>query len=237
MQNKILLVNDRQDCGYSYAPILASIGRVTYNLTQFALNPKSFDLVQFTGGADVNPVLYHETSPAGVCHVDPERDLMELQIFEKAKHHGVKIAGICRGLQLINVAVGGKLLHHISGHTSAGHWTQTSRRKEAIWTNSYHHQMVIPPVGSKILAWSKVQLSSVYISDKDEETDWEGPEIEALYIPWIKAVGVQWHPEALNVGTEGRTYYVKLILDLLKMQPMEFKNKHFGGIGAPGFVI
>ena len=65
------------------------------------------------GGADLDPALYGE-SPLPECRsVEPERDAMELAIAHWALDRGLPVFGVCRGMQLLNVARGGTLYQHV----------------------------------------------------------------------------------------------------------------------------
>jgi gamma-glutamyl-gamma-aminobutyrate hydrolase PuuD len=78
---------------------------------------KEADLIQFTGGADVSPMLYGEPKhPRTYC--DPNRDQHEANIFwnniDKPK------AGICRGGQFLNVMSGGSMWQDVDNHAIGG---------------------------------------------------------------------------------------------------------------------
>ena len=66
-----------------------------------------------TGGEDIDPAWYGEAPSA---HLDPpsrDRDLFELALFAVARQRDLPILGVCRGIQLINVALGGTLYQHL----------------------------------------------------------------------------------------------------------------------------
>jgi putative glutamine amidotransferase len=68
-----------------------------------------------TGGADVDPALYHE-SAAGAVDPDPARDGLAQLAWREAERRSVPVFGICRGLQAINVFSGGSLLQDVPSH-------------------------------------------------------------------------------------------------------------------------
>lgn len=229
LANRILIVNDTADVGHPYAPLFQGLGDITHDIDAFMLNPYQFKLIQFTGGADISPSLYGDTSPKHMCSSNNTRDIQEVKLFNKAKQTGAKMMGICRGLQFLNVMAGGKMMHHITGHAMKDHWVGTpSPTFSTFMVNSYHHQMCIPARGSYIIAWGSEQLSSCYIGDKDEDMTWYGPEVEALFMPAARAVGVQWHPEALDKKHKGRIFYDNLIHDYLTMTSVTFRNLYLG---------
>ena len=72
-----------------------------------------------TGGGDVDPALYGEALD-GSMGIEPERDEMEMALFRYAIEEDMPTLGICRGMQLINVAMGGRLIQGPAGAHAAG---------------------------------------------------------------------------------------------------------------------
>ena len=230
MGQKILVLNPDNS---RYNPLLKHLGEVTNDPISFILNPRAFKLVQFTGGEDVSPELYGDISPINYCMSgDGKRDKEEAKIFNLAMQNAIPMAGICRGIQFLNVMCGGKLIHHLDEHGSNQHEVETSSITtvlKSFTTNSLHHQMCIPPTNGYILSWSLEKRSKRYVGDKDKEINWPGPEIEAVFIPWYKVFGVQWHPEMMLSNSKACVYYELLLKDLLDMGMKEFKSKHVHG--------
>lgn len=239
MKNRILILNDGQDCGAPYAPLFEDFGEVTHDVNSFKLNPYDFKFVIFTGGSDVSPSFYGDTSPKGICYSNSARDAEEYAVCKFAEQRGISLVGICRGLQFLNVMSGGKMMHDIGGHGSGAHLVATRTEDEPFLTNSFHHQMCIPNKSAHILAWSHTKLSKRYIGDKDEEMVYHGPEVEALYVPWMRAVGVQWHPEATPDSGDwkrGTTWFRLMLHDIIHKTPAEFRKIYLGGSGSKIFV-
>jgi putative glutamine amidotransferase len=152
------------------------------------------DGVVFPGGADVNPVHYTEDRHPKTDTVD-ELDTLELAVAHWAIGSEMPILGICRGQQLLNVALGGSLIQHLDDHRQPGDRTALTQplRLEAgsrlaqifgstrIEANTMHHQAVkdIAP-GLIATAWA------------DDGTI-EG--MESQQHPWL--LMVQFHPEEL----------------------------------------
>jgi len=67
-----------------------------------------------TGGGDVHPGRYGEEYPGKCEMVDEQRDELELQALNFCREHGLPVLGICRGFQVINVALGGSLLQDLA---------------------------------------------------------------------------------------------------------------------------
>lgn len=72
----------------------------------------------FTGGPDVHPVLYREDVMRYCGAIDQKRDSLEILLFNEANRIDKPIFGICRGIQLINVALGGSLYQDIPAQVS-----------------------------------------------------------------------------------------------------------------------
>ncbi len=75
---------------------------------------RPFDALLLGGGVDVDPVRYgHARLENGTVEVDAERDRIDFDLFREARRRGVPVFGICRGLQVVNVALGGSLVQDI----------------------------------------------------------------------------------------------------------------------------
>lgn len=152
------------------------------------------DGVLLTGGTDVAPGRYGAKPHPEVLGLEPERDGLELDLYRLALDHDVPVLGICRGLQLMNVAHGGTLHQHVPehsrydvDHSGTVHSVRTEPDSilEALYgstieVNSLHHQTV-DRLGQG--------LSVTAMSDDGEV---EGLEFNA------QTIAVQWHPELLN---------------------------------------
>lgn len=152
------------------------------------------DGIVFPGGPDVDPAAYGATIHPET-EVNPGLDALELWAARWAVHSDVPVLGICRGQQLVNVALGGSLEQHITGHrqkTSRSHVTHElrvqpeSRLADLLGTtqlqvNTFHHQAVARlGQGLEPVAWSPDGVV-------------EG--LESVEHPWL--VCVQYHPEDL----------------------------------------
>jgi len=216
MSDKVLVVQ-----GASYYRAIDGLGEFTARVSEFMDNPDDFKLVMFTGGADVDPKFYGDTSPSNLCYTNPERDIFEIAIYKKALRHDILMTGICRGLQFLNVMAGGKMMHHIIGHESSIHDMVTHYGK-LIPVNSLHHQMILPPDGTVIVGQAAPPLSTKYYGRHDQKLDWKGPEYEAAIFPGTKAFGVQYHPEMMDASTRGYNYYYQMVELALKMEWKDF---------------
>jgi putative glutamine amidotransferase len=90
------------------------------------------DGVLFTGGDDIDPRFYGEVPHPKIGEIEEEiRDLFEIELFKKAFELKKPILGICRGAQLINVALGGTLYQDIPAQLDVSHAYQKSEDRES----------------------------------------------------------------------------------------------------------
>lgn len=210
MPNRILVLN-----GMSYAGALRGLGNITYDKTELFRNPDEFSLVLFTGGEDVTPELYDETSPKGLCYNSLSRDTQEMDVFHQALGNGILMAGICRGVQFLNVMAGGRLMHHISGHSGGIHDMLIRPTRQKIRVNSLHHQMVIPHDNAEIVGISSSRLSNTYVGTSDSDIEYNGQEVEAAIFPKIRSFGVQYHPEMMSKDSDGYKFFYCMVNNAL----------------------
>jgi putative glutamine amidotransferase len=169
--------------------------------------PASAVGVVIGGGDDIQPEHYGLTGDAGARY-DPQRDRLELEIFQIAFANQVPILGICRGAQLMNIALGGSLhqdLRPLRKHTP--NRNTIFKIKEAIleadsklaqivgrpslWVNSLHNQAINEVAEPFRLA----------AKDRDGFT-------QAIENPRHRfMLGVQWHPEYLPYAGHHRKLF------------------------------
>jgi len=109
------------------------------------------------GGPDIDPERYGEPHDPDLGTVDPELDAFEIDLVRRAVARSLPVLGICRGQQLINVALGGTLHQHLPDHDRHGlprshlaHEIQVepsselaqAANGEAVMVNSLHHQAI-----------------------------------------------------------------------------------------------
>jgi putative glutamine amidotransferase len=153
-----------------------------------------------TGGEDVEPHRYGQDPHPALGEVNPPRDEMELAATRSALDRGMPVLAVCRGIQLLNVAMGGTLWQDIPAqlggdllHEQDGGVDDRPHRARVepgsllaavvgmhqLSINSFHHQAIrdLAP-GLRVTAWAPDGVV-------------EG--VEGTAHPWL--VGVQWHPE------------------------------------------
>lgn len=136
---------------------------LTTDETALAILAQTMDGFLFTGGQDVSPKLYGEEALPECGECSPERDEMECILIEKILASDKPLLGICRGIQILNAALGGTLYqdlptqysqeighHMMPPYDRAVHkvtlkpWSPLYAMlgTEEIAVNSYHHQAV-----------------------------------------------------------------------------------------------
>lgn len=146
------------ECSCAYTRAIAMAGGIPGLLCEQAPEAAAslYDALLLTGGGDLEPSLFGETLLNDTVHVDPVRDGFELPLVRAFLAAGKPIMGICRGEQVINVALGGTLyqdlreqLGFIHFDTKLRHFVNTAEGSvlrrlfgERFRVNSTHHQAV-----------------------------------------------------------------------------------------------
>lgn len=102
---------------------------------------RGIDGIVFTGGEDVSPLVYGEDPLKELGYADIRRDRWEIALYTAALETGIPILGICRGIQLMNVAEGGTVYQDINSQTESrmGHFPRE------LPMESLHHYIDIEP--------------------------------------------------------------------------------------------
>lgn len=174
-----------------------AVRRSDLSVTDYA---RTFDGLILQGGADIDPQAYGERPSEFLQTTDAVRDRFELSLLRAFADAGKPVLGVCRGMQLINVAYGGTLyqdlvnggatksLHYVPAsydeHAHAlrienGSWLSSVYSRTDGMVNSIHHQGIKQlGEGLEVQAWSEDGIPEC-LRARDEHF----------------VVGVQWHPE------------------------------------------
>ena len=160
------------------------------------------DGLVLTGGADIDPTFYGQAAHAETVGTVPERDQFEIALVNAAIERELPVLGICRGMQLINVARGGTLHQHLPDQVGHGE----HRRVLGSFDGSEHDVELDP---SSLAARAAGEQEHVTKSHHHQGVDAIGDGLvvtghssldelpEAIEAPERTYVlGVQWHPEA-----------------------------------------
>ena len=165
---------------------------------------EGMDGLLLSGGEDVDPALYREPAGPALGPLDRGRDLVEIALFARAREVGLPVLAVCRGLQLVNVALGGSLWQDLPSerpgtveHAAGGARTARSHAvrvepgsrladalgRDRVSVNSFHHQGIKELAeGLAATAWADDGLVEGIEGVTDDH--------------WL--VGVQWHPEEMH---------------------------------------
>ena len=168
-------------------------------------NPSALDGLNgllLAGGLDVDPELYGARIQPETGQLDRERDARESTLLHAALGRDLPILAICRGMQLVNAALGGTLVQHIEGHRcldrqdahpiaiAAGSRLRSILGVDVHVVNSRHHQSVDRVAGALM----------VTAKSPDDV-------VEALELPGKRFVlAVQWHPEDLTDAPDAKLF-------------------------------
>ncbi|SEN06684.1 gamma-glutamyl-gamma-aminobutyrate hydrolase family protein [Lihuaxuella thermophila] len=163
------------------------------------------DGLLLSGGGDIDPAFFGEEPVPGLGDIVPERDQMEILLIREFMKQKKPILGICRGCQILNVALGGDMYQDLTSQKTPllqhsqkaprNHASHTIEIKEgsllksivgksSARVNSYHHQAV------------RVMASSLTASAWARDGVIEA--IEGKNDPFV--LGVQWHPESMMLS-------------------------------------
>ena len=178
------------------------------------------DALLLSGGADINPLFMGEEPQPRLGGINAERDLPELLITRLAFNRQLPILGICRGIQTLAVALGGKVIQDIESEkgivkseASAVKHSQDADRSEpthsiaiadgsmlrdifggnSLFVNSFHHQAVSAP-GSHLKVTATAADGIIEAVESTEHKP---------------IIGVQWHPECM--GDDGLPLFQWLV--------------------------
>ncbi len=165
---------------------------------------ENIDGLLLSGGGDINPLWVKEEPSTKLHGINAERDLPELLTVRLAYNRQIPILGICRGIQTLVGALGGKIRQDIGDTTGLIKHSQDADRyeathsveiikdsilyslynKEKIYVNSFHHQALGEP-GDKFKVTARAADGVI---EAVESTEYKS------------LMGVQWHPEWLDNG-------------------------------------
>ena len=222
MKRFIVGVTPYLDDGIQYVPLgylrgLRHIGaqplviRYETPLAELRRMVSQLDGMLFTGGEDVEPAFYGAYREP-VCGMTlPVRDRLEIPLLQRCMQEGLPVLGICRGSQIINVALGGTLVqdvptrygtvHQMTGKEQSAFAHQVrvvrgtrlyARMNGDIAVDSYHHQCV-NRLGDGLVA--SAYAPEGFIEAYESEPD----------APFLMAV--QWHPE-VSLGDDMFSYRI-----------------------------
>lgn len=153
----------------------------------------------FSGGGDVDPVFFGEAPVKGLGRITPERDEFELSLARIALKGKKPVLGICRGIQILNIAAGGDVYQDISEITPLEH-----NQKAPLWYPFHYIEVSPESILHSLLGQTKAKVNSFHhqvvrrVGEGLKKVAWTSDGlIEAIESkdPSRTIIGVQWHPE------------------------------------------
>lgn len=214
---KIAIAGKIQDTGnyVRYVRSMGALPAVTLDRDEIL----RCDGLVLPGGGDITPAFFGEKNH-GSRGIDTELDILQLQAFDAAVRSSMPVLGICKGLQIINVGLGGTIIqdldtaaakrHRYDGHDQyhptvirAGSWLYKLYGGSTV-VNSAHHQ-AIKRLGDGLSVIQRCPMDGC---------------IEAAAHESLPVIGVQWHPERIDeekAGIDGKKvlgYFMDMISGL-----------------------
>ncbi len=193
------------------SPVLLPVGLSRADLPRLR---ESLDGILLSGGGDIQPERFNGEPHPRISEVDPQRDELEIELVRLAAESGWPFLGICRGIQVINVALGGSLYTDISAQLpgTVRHDCYPNMPRDLI-----AHKVSVQP-GSRldtILAGSELGVNSLHHQGIERvagglDVFANSPDglVEAVWLQGhLFGLGVQWHPEWLPGSTANQAIF------------------------------
>ncbi|WP_442599799.1 gamma-glutamyl-gamma-aminobutyrate hydrolase family protein [Neobacillus sp. D3-1R] len=162
------------------------------------------DGIILSGGEDVDPQFYSQDPHLHLGATIPERDLVEMETVKYVLENNIPLLAICRGIQILNVALGGTLIQDIPSQVTEPiqHSQLVDRGRDTHWVTISKESKLYQIFGSE-----KIRVNSLHHQAIDKVSDElrvvarsaDGIVEAVEYIhPTTFTVGVQWHPESMT---------------------------------------
>ena len=156
-------------------------------------NASEFDGLLLPGGGDISPIFYHRKN-RGSTNICISEDIVQLLMFHRFMELEKPILGICKGMQIINVALGGTLIQALpTADSHAWHngdrYHPTTITKGCLLSSLYGNYMITGSAHHQAVCTLGNELKAVQHAHDGV--------IEAIEHKTLPILGVQWHPERL----------------------------------------
>jgi putative glutamine amidotransferase len=161
------------------------------------------DGVLLTGGGDVDPMRFGEATHPTVTDVSADRDALEIALVEGALERGLPLLAICRGIQVLNVALGGSLHQDVASSpgTPIAHSQKAPRHEPTHAVKIEAGSRLLDVIGAHDLDVNSMHHQAIKDLGRGLRAVAFSPDalIEAAELEDVSrfVLGVQWHPEEL----------------------------------------
>lgn len=164
------------------------------------------DALLLTGGGDVDPASYGADADPLTARVDADRDERDFALCRLAVDRDVPTLAICRGSQVLNVALGGTLVQHVDKHFDMDRYNEPVHDVDVDGSSDLARWLGTTTLGVNTLHHQAVATTgpNVRVVGRAEDGTIEGVEAGS-------AVGVQWHPELLRHRPEHLALFEYLV--------------------------
>lgn len=187
------------------------------------------DGILLSGGGDVDPIFFGEEPLPFTREINPRRDIFEIELARLALASGLPVLGICRGIQVLNIAAGGTVCQDISlvAESQLKHSQQAPR-----WYSTHGVELLPGSLLARVLDGATARVNSFHHQAVDRVAGGftitaraldgviEGLEAENGY-----AVGVQFHPEELWEQDERFLKLFKSLVEAAASRRVKNKTK------------
>ncbi len=173
----------------------------------------------FPGGPDIQPGLYDQTALPECGKTDPARDALELPLLQAALEAEKPLFCICRGMQLLNVALGGTLIQDIKAEQEYPHfdfWHRTTATHPVQLEPGSHLCRLF---GSDMISTNSLHHQAVDLTGKGLTVTGQSPDgfIEAMQIKGYPfCIAIQWHPEHMAAQSAEQRKLFRAFVDACK---------------------
>lgn len=162
----------------------------------------ALDALVLSGGGDVAPERYGASRHPAVGGVDEDRDEWEVALIAQARQRRLPVLAICRGVQILNVALGGTLIQHLPEH--AGQQAHPHLVPSRFDQSAHHVDVAAGSRLAKVLDTDRLDVNTLHHQAIDRPADElavvardEHGVIEGVEHRDEPVLGVQWHPELI----------------------------------------
>lgn len=173
------------------------------------------DGLLLTGGGDISPLFLGELPKRGIGDCLPERDLSEILFAQVAIKENLPVLGICRGIQVLAVAAGGKIYQDLSSECPESLEHRQRSPREGAWHDVHLRESYLGRlIGEKTIGVNSIHHQAVSVTPEGFIANAVAPDgiiegIEKLGARFC--LGVQWHPEAMDKEKNSQRLFQEFI--------------------------